>query len=127
MANQTIILDGKHYVVLVTRYEPVMQPAKSVAVSLVGKTFQQRFSYTRYQWGFDIKVREENPAGMGEYGTLSDIKAAAAKDYVSFTDHYGAEHQVYVTNPIQEKPWTPEIEGEFGVFTVPVDLLKRET
>lgn len=126
MANQTIILDGKHYAVLVTRYEPVMQPSRSVAVGLTGKTFSQTFTYTRYSWGFDLKVYHTNPPGMDERGTLADLKAAAAKSHVDFTNHYGQTYQVYILGGIQERPASPAVDGDLAWFTVPVNLLKRE-
>ena len=122
MANKYITLDGKQYMVWVTRYEPTTEKRLFVDVTVGGVTVSQQFSFTDYQWVFDLAVDYTPPTG---YGSLDDLKTAYAKPYVDFVDHYGNSHSVFMLGGLTERPFSPAIAGK-ATFTVPVTLRKRQ-
>jgi hypothetical protein len=125
MANSYIVLDGLRYPVAKTRYEPRMEKLQRVHVTVGGKTVSQTFAFTEYRWGFDIRVDYISDDPL--YGTLTDLKAAYAKPYVTFVDHYGTDQgTVFFEGPLGEHPLGAMLDGNEAPFIVPANLRKRQ-
>jgi hypothetical protein len=121
--NQYVVLNSKQYPVRQTRYEPTLQKAQTVAVTVGGAHVSQDFDFTEYRWGFDLYVPY---AGDATWGGMSDIKTAYALSSCAFTDHYGTAYTVYFEGPLPEMPDGPMLDGAGGNFTVPVNLRRKQ-
>lgn len=121
MANSYIVLDGKQYVVAQTLYEPAQEKVQRIHLTVAGTHVSQQF-FVDKRWGFDLRVPY---TGDATWGSLADLKAAYAKSYVSFTDHYGSAHNVYFGGRLVERPDGPVID-QSAKFTVPVVLRKKQ-
>lgn len=122
MANSYITLDSKQYPVAITRYEPTEEKIQNIHVSVGGTHISQHFDFVEYRWGFDLRVPYN---GDATWGDVVDIKAAYAKEYVSFTDHYGGTHSVFMEGMLGDIPDSPQIDG-VGRCTVSVNLRKKQ-
>lgn len=123
--NAYITLDGKQYPVSITRYEPVQEKIQNVHVSVGGAHVSQHFNFVEQRWGFDLRVLYN---GDATWGDVADLQIAYAKEYVSFTDHYGTTVNVFMEGPLPEVPDSMVI-GDMDTSakcTMPVNLRKKQ-
>ena len=121
--NQYVVLNSKQYPVRRTRYEPTMEKAQTVHVTVGGSHISQDFNFIEYRWGLDLYVPY---TGDATWGGMSDIKTAYGLSSCAFTDHYGNNYTVYFEGQLAELPDGPMLDGDAGNFTVSVNLRRKQ-
>jgi len=117
-----ITLDGKKYLNALD-FTPRCEKSQSVQMSLSGKTLVQTFAVIDKTWDVTILVDlyRQNP----EYGCRADLLAAWSKEYVPFSDPFGAQHDVFIANGLEEQ-LKYAIVDETAKFEVKLGLRLRQ-
>jgi len=86
----------------------------------------------RHQWSMLVKVKDVPDTGYGSLDNLRTLYAlnnpnATPSNVISFTDHYGTSHDVYMLGTFTEELLTAQIVGSNAVFIVPIMLKEKNT
>lgn len=146
MANDYITFSNsnssltKKFRVLSSGYERMREKLGQGRVTVTGRLDNQ-VGAVRQKWGLMLKVYETDPTdpsgndGNTEgYGTLAHLRTffsyndpnATPTNVITFTDHYGTAHSVYLSGSLKEKNQSQMIEGVNAVFHCQVVLEETE-
>jgi hypothetical protein len=127
---------GKKFAVVMQNYAPGLSKGGTERET-IGGVIDVSEGNVFWQWRGIIFVKydvedAEQTAGYGTYADLEDYfklnnPHGSPSNVITLIDHYGVAHTGYIrTKEHVPTPLTQMIDGEYAMFTVPLQFLERE-
>ena len=130
LANSDASVTGRYRV---TRdgYAPTLDKIGATRYTVTG-AIDNQVGPVRQSWHFIIKVYYVE--SVAEYDNLSNLQSlfelndpsASPSNVITFIDHFGTSHDVYMTGSFAPRPITLDLDGASGSYLVDIQLEETE-